>query len=195
MLQLQPVGARTTGPVTKSLDPATDGSAVIHAPSQTPFAHFLHALFATATSKEETAEDHEMPNEIPLIPQQQQQQPQRQTNEDDGVHSFEDTTLMFPRMVYKRAGRPLCGRFLVDALQLACGEGLGYQTLFQPTGKRSDGQNGAQENTWPFINSQKAHQVLSNSDVFHRQTRGVYDECCLKPCTMRELRSYCRSPN
>ena len=44
---------------------------------------------------------------------------------------------MFPRMVYKRAGRPLCGRFLVDALQLACGEGLGYQTLFQPTGKRS----------------------------------------------------------
>ena len=136
MLQLQPVGARTTGPVTKSLDPPTDGSAVIHAPSQTPFAHFLHALFATATSKEEPAEDHEMPNEIPLIPQQQQQ-PQRQINEDGGVHSFEDTTLMFPRMVYKRAGRPLCGRFLVDALQLACGEGLGYQTLFQPTGKRS----------------------------------------------------------
>ena len=35
---------------------------------------------------------------------------------------------------------------------------------------------------------------MSNQHSFHRYTRGVHDECCLKPCTYNELSGYCSDP-
>lgn len=46
----------------------------------------------------------------------------------------------------------------------------------------------------PFISINKAHQFLSNRNMFHRNTRGVHDECCIKGCTFKELTSYCSRP-
>ena len=48
---------------------------------------------------------------------------------------------------------------------------------------------------WPFISSEKAHQVLPSPEVFQRKLRGIYDECCAKPCTINELKSYCGTKN
>ena len=68
-----------------------------------------------------------------------------------------------------------------------------YQTLF---GKRSSTGNLVHQSTsWPFIEANKAHQMLSNRNLFHRNTRGVHDECCLKGCSFKELTSYCTRPS
>lgn len=53
----------------------------------------------------------------------------------------------------------------------------------------------AELGSWPFINDDKAHSILSNHHLFHRYTRGVHDECCVKGCTFKELTSYCTRPN
>ncbi|XP_054263844.1 bombyxin A-3 homolog [Macrosteles quadrilineatus] len=42
---------------------------------------------------------------------------------------------------------------------------------------------------YPFRSRAKAFAVIP--EYFRRQTRGVADECCSKPCTIDELSSYC----
>ena len=50
------------------------------------------------------------------------------------------------------------------------------------------------DSPWPFVGGNKALQVLSNQHSFHRYTRGVHDECCLKACSYSELEYYCSKP-
>lgn len=46
-----------------------------------------------------------------------------------------------------------------------------------------------QEVQFPFRSRSKAVTVVPGS--FRRHTRGVYDECCRKSCTIQEMASYC----
>lgn len=65
---------------------------------------------------------------------------------------------------------------------------IGYYSFSAPTRKR----------TWKSkrdLNSQSEysyHSILSNSDR-KRRRRGIYNECCEKPCTEEHLRLYCAS--
>ncbi|XP_035223267.1 LIRP-like [Stegodyphus dumicola] len=48
---------------------------------------------------------------------------------------------------------------------------------------------------WMVKSQLEASQAYPEPSAFHkRKPRGVVDECCKKPCTFRELVSYCRNP-
>lgn len=169
--QLPVVQARTTGLVVNPsmAESKSDSALAVHSASLPPFAHFLRALYSTTSSNEEAEEKdgEHIPNEIPLVPD-----------------------LILPP--HKRFFQ-VCGSHLANALELVCGEGgfFSKRSASPPdesaeTGVKFNGHNRIDSNNWPFISKQKARQV-----VFHRQTRGVYDECCVKGCSMDELRSYC----
>lgn len=36
-----------------------------------------------------------------------------------------------------------------------------------------------------------AEALMSSHGTYKRQTRGAYDECCLKSCSVKEMRGYC----
>lgn len=47
---------------------------------------------------------------------------------------------------------------------------------------------------YPFRSRETARSMLARlgyNGRFRRITRGIHDECCVKPCTVDELRSYC----
>jgi insulin len=46
-----------------------------------------------------------------------------------------------------------------------------------------------QEIQFPFRSRSNGATIVPRS--FRRQTRGVYDECCRKSCTVQEIASYC----
>ena len=46
---------------------------------------------------------------------------------------------------------------------------------------------------YPFRSRQSANAMIARfgGGRFKRFSRGVHDECCVKPCTIEELTSYC----
>ncbi|CAH2258648.1 bombyxin A-1 homolog [Pararge aegeria] len=73
-------------------------------------------------------------------------------------------------------GRTYCGRELAIALDLICNGQLI---------KRSETPKNNNELDWPWIPSHTAHSL----NRIKRQN--VVSECCLKPCTVNELLTYC----
>ncbi|XP_066999137.1 LIRP isoform X2 [Anabrus simplex] len=97
--------------------------------------------------------------------------------------------------INKRNSGKYCGRNLSNALQALC-NGV-YNTMFKKSDKDSEMDDGywipappvPEEPLFPFSSRVNSAQLVSGS--FRRQTRGVYDECCRKSCTLKELSSYC----
>ncbi|XP_015434147.1 PREDICTED: LIRP-like [Dufourea novaeangliae] len=84
--------------------------------------------------------------------------------------------------------RQYCGRSLSSTLQMICG-GV-YNSRFKKSNQEMvmDG--------YAFINDLHPYKSIENARKmlrFRRNSRGVYEECCLKMCSTEELRSYCGS--
>lgn len=72
--------------------------------------------------------------------------------------------------------------------------GVLNETSAEKAAYKDNGPAAEQPESWPFVSGNKALQVLSNQHSFHRYTRGVHDECCLKACSFSELTLYCSEP-
>lgn len=97
-----------------------------------------------------------------------------------------------------------CGSRLSDALKFMCNGQ--YNSYFKT--KKTDQSSqyrgrretvaGAEEEYWtpppalPFRDRLRAAALLENH---RRVTRGVFDECCSKSCTIDELMNYCDVPD
>lgn len=180
--------------------------------TKTHFADFLRALYGRQTAK-----DNDMANDLyPLIPSTvtedvlHLEQPMAEVEEPAVIKA-----LSLPNMMQKRNAR-YCGSNLADVLQMVCknpqlligkrsspsfgysgikihhSETFNYYLHFQFNELLLAGKNPSM--SWPFISSDKAHQLLRGQNIFHRNTRGVHDECCLKGCSFKEMASYCVRP-
>ncbi|EFX70023.1 Insulin/IGF/relaxin-like peptide 2 [Daphnia pulex] len=169
------------------------------------FADFLRVLYAPQAPKDDVSlsagSSNDMPNEIfPMISSDEDDH-EEENYDKIRRKEFPVDGVLLP-ILQKRNAR-YCGSYLADALRMACSKSS-YLPLF---GKRSTlpGKSlgltttaatpNAELGSWPFINDDKAHSILSNHHLFHRYTRGVHDECCVKGCTFKELTSYCTRPN
>nr|CAH0113335.1 unnamed protein product [Daphnia galeata] len=170
--------------------------------AQNYFADFLRVLYAPQSMKDDLSTS-EMPNDIfPLVSSDAGDDHEEENYDQIRRKEFPAVNGVLLPALQKRNAR-YCGSYLADALRMACSKSS-YLPLF---GKRSTtpGKTLASPTTvatpnmefgsWPFINDDKAHSILSNQHLFHRYTRGVHDECCVKGCTFRELTSYCTRPN
>lgn len=56
-----------------------------------------------------------------------------------------------------------------------------------------DDYNYGYDDSYPFRSRASANAMMGRfgGGRFRRQSRGVHDECCVKPCSVSELRSYC----
>ncbi|CAG9105446.1 unnamed protein product [Plutella xylostella] len=75
-------------------------------------------------------------------------------------------------------GQVFCGRRLADALDVLCENGLLLEKRSAPPALR--GHWLAPPRPW-----------LARGRALARGRRHVVDECCLKPCTVDELITYC----
>lgn len=99
----------------------------------------------------------------------------------------------------KRNARRYCGSTLANILSLVC-KGI-YNTKFNKKSyQESDSdedygfgqqQQYIEESKFPFRSRLNAAALVPGA--FRRFSRGVYDECCSKPCSTKEIVSYCGS--
>nr|SOX29888.1 Insulin-like Peptide 2 (ILP2) [Blattella germanica] len=98
----------------------------------------------------------------------------------------------------KRNTNKYCGRNLANMLQLVCNGN--YYPMFKKSSQDMDDMNDSgfwiqpstmeeQQLQYPFRSRSSASALVSGS--FRRRTRGVYDECCRKSCSIQEMASYC----
>lgn len=106
----------------------------------------------------------------------------------------------------QRSSKRFCGKMITDSLALICdGE---YETIV-PMEKRSDESFDeyndqpaalnlpAKYQSYPYLAKIAPDTAAVRSRVRRDwiSRRGVYDECCRKPCSVQELRSYCKRKN
>ncbi|XP_075232465.1 LIRP-like [Lycorma delicatula] len=96
----------------------------------------------------------------------------------DFVQAQSDLFQMFD----KREIGKYCGKNLVAALQLIC-NGV-YNSMFKKS-SYSDMENVQ----YPFKCCANVTALMPGT--FRRRTRGIYDECCRKSCSVREMAGYC----
>ncbi|XP_012265008.1 LIRP [Athalia rosae] len=86
-----------------------------------------------------------------------------------------------------------CGKNLSNALQLLC-NGV-YAQMFKKGGQEMemDDYPYGYDDSYPFRTRASANAMMGRfgGGRFRRQSRGVHDECCVKPCSVSELTSYC----
>ncbi|KAK3911192.1 LIRP protein [Frankliniella fusca] len=105
---------------------------------------------------------------------------------------------------YSVSSAVYCGSRLSDALKFMCN---GQYNSYFKTKKPADSAGqyrgrreaaGPEEEYWtpppalPFRDRLRAAALLENH---RRVTRGVFDECCSKSCTIDELMNYCDGPD
>ncbi|KAK2717734.1 insulin-like [Artemia franciscana] len=73
----------------------------------------------------------------------------------------------------EKRSKPLCGRYLVDALKMIC------KGSYAGPGKRS------------VYSTDSEEPSFDNTFLSTRVRRGVVDDCCKRYCTYSELSSYC----
>ncbi|XP_015188910.1 PREDICTED: LIRP-like [Polistes dominula] len=86
-----------------------------------------------------------------------------------------------------------CGQNLSNALGLLC-DGV-YNSMFKKSGQEmeiADYPFGF-DDSYPFRSAVTANAMMGRfaGRRFRRESRGVYDECCVKPCSIQELATYC----
>ncbi|XP_057379551.1 uncharacterized protein LOC130701546 isoform X2 [Daphnia carinata] len=170
------------------------------------FADFLRVLYAPQAANDEFSVSagavNDMSNDVfPLItPDAIDRAAHEDIYESNRQEFPSDGGVLLP-ILQKRNAR-YCGSYLADALRMACSRSS-YLPLFGKRSIQSAGKSArttaagpdTELGTWPFIADDKAHSILNNQHLFHRFTRGVHDECCVKGCTFKELTSYCTRPN
>nr|QBS36241.1 insulin-like peptide 3 [Chrysopa pallens] len=97
--------------------------------------------------------------------------------------------------------RKLCGKSLADTLQWAC-DGA-YNAMYKKSENDQDYlyQSDQEDlssvefvpSTFPFRTRKAAASM--NPKNFRRFTRGIIAECCHKPCSLGELKTYCAPRN
>lgn len=102
----------------------------------------------------------------------------------------------------KRNSNRYCGPILSDMLAIVC-DGIYNEKKYQKSYESDlDEEYGFGQQQpyldiarlpFPYRTRPNAAALLSGS--FRRYTRGVTDECCKKPCTISELRTYCKYGN
>ncbi|XP_064490372.1 bombyxin A-3 homolog [Ornithodoros turicata] len=85
----------------------------------------------------------------------------------------------------------LCGRRLLNFMEFICDEG--FYDPFTVAKRSVDGLRlfpgyGSQQKSG-FLGAESASQLLQKR--IHGPTTGIYQECCLKPCTIDEAQTYC----
>lgn len=202
--------ARTMPSGVHGQEPLDDAGAT----SRSHFEDFVRALTAARTNGDMIVlpPDDDMPNDVFPLDAEHQRHRQQQHDADAGAEDKQLAALqqhgkvVMPPVVQfqkRSSGGRFCGPVLADVLELVCG--TRFASLFgnkkrstMPTAAAAAAtENKAIESaeSWPFVTGNKALQVLSNQHSFHRYTRGVHDECCLKACSISELEYYCSTPN
>lgn len=87
---------------------------------------------------------------------------------------------------YSRSAGTYCGSRLSDALKFMCNGQ--YNSYFKTKKTPPPEEYWAPPVQLPFRERLRAAAFLESRTRF---TRGVYDECCSKSCTIDELMSYC----
>ncbi|KAK2580605.1 hypothetical protein KPH14_007723 [Odynerus spinipes] len=91
-----------------------------------------------------------------------------------------------------------CGKNLSNALRLLC-DGV-YNSMFKKSGQdlvglemEMDDYPFGYDESYPFRSAVTANAMMGRfaGRRFRRESRGVYDECCAKACSIQELTSYC----
>ncbi|XP_043267750.1 LIRP-like [Venturia canescens] len=84
-----------------------------------------------------------------------------------------------------------CGKHLSNALQLLC-NGV-YNSMFKKSGQEMEMDEYPYVYDYPLRSRASANAMMGRfgGARFRRETRGVHDECCAKPCSIDELTSYC----
>ncbi|XP_076240736.1 insulin-like peptide 2 [Calliopsis andreniformis] len=82
--------------------------------------------------------------------------------------------------------RQYCGKSLSSSLQIIC------DSRYNPRFKKSNQEMEVDDymlsnHLIPYKTVENAKKMLR----FQRNPRGIYEECCLRPCSTDELRSYC----
>ncbi|CAL7933442.1 unnamed protein product [Xylocopa violacea] len=85
-----------------------------------------------------------------------------------------------------------CGRKLSSTLQIVCGSV--YNSRFKKSNQvfsemEVDNYMTYSYDLHPYKSIENARKMLRS----RRNSRGIYEECCLKPCMIEELKSYCGS--
>ncbi|XP_077292780.1 LIRP-like [Arctopsyche grandis] len=105
--------------------------------------------------------------------------------------------------------RKFCGSFLANTLSLVCrgryNEWLNNSKKDVAFGEMSGDdyayEQSQEEPSWPFLSQQNAASFLGTGSGgssggriaygHYRYRRGIYDECCKKTCSLKELQNYC----
>ncbi|XP_074100144.1 insulin-like peptide 2 isoform X1 [Cotesia typhae] len=84
-----------------------------------------------------------------------------------------------------------CGKRLSNALQIFC-NGV-YNSMFKKSGFEMEMDDYPYAYDYPLRSRASANAMMGRfgGARFRRQSRGVHDECCVKPCSISELMSYC----
>lgn len=103
----------------------------------------------------------------------------------------------YPQFKSKRsavnAPQKYCGKKLSNALQIIC-DGV-YNSMFKKSGHEMEmADYPVAYELAPFMTRMRAHAMLDGrlaSRRYRRQSRGIHEECCINPCTISELSTYC----
>ncbi|KYN31983.1 hypothetical protein ALC56_13736 [Trachymyrmex septentrionalis] len=123
----------------------------------------------------------------------------------------------YPQFSSKRsavsAPQKYCGKKLSNALQIIC-DGV-YNSMFKKSGQaREEANVDSRDSNFDYVRTQememadypiayefppflpraRARGMLDGRFAgrrYRRQGRGIHEECCINPCTINELTSYC----
>ncbi|XP_028896543.1 probable insulin-like peptide 1 [Zeugodacus cucurbitae] len=89
----------------------------------------------------------------------------------------------------------ICGPYLDMVLSETCTNG--FNTRFKKSMEWNEQDNGDLDDELPFPYAgfpflAKIHGGHVNAMAKSRYRRGIYDECCLKQCTLKEISSFCK---
>lgn len=85
-----------------------------------------------------------------------------------------------------------CGQNLSNALRLLC-DGVYNSIIKKNVQEMAMEDYPYSDELYPFRSAVIANAMMGHyaGRRFRRQSRGAFDECCLKPCSIQELNTYC----
>ncbi|XP_011706685.1 PREDICTED: LIRP isoform X2 [Wasmannia auropunctata] len=114
----------------------------------------------------------------------------------DGYSQYESIE---NRAAARKPQHKYCGMRLSSALQIVCAGN--YNAMFKKNGQGQEMEMADYPVTYelpPFLPRTKVLQGLFerrfDNRRYHRNPRGIHEECCLRGCTILELTSYCGPP-
>ncbi|XP_059483216.1 LIRP isoform X2 [Neocloeon triangulifer] len=117
-----------------------------------------------------------------------------------GVQDFDDINSyasslddLFQIESKRGANNKYCGKHLANALHLVC-DGVFFNPGTWSKKSVPDPQDYWQDelsSNFPFRSRAEATQLMPSNRRVRRKPRGIVDECCLKSCSINEMKSYC----